>query len=115
MAAALASALTGRRVRPDVAMTGEITLSGQVLPVGGIREKVLAARRSGIRHVALPEMNEVNVVQDLPAEIRAEMTFRYLQTMGEALDFALSQEVARPERHPRGAEARPDGGAATSH
>jgi ATP-dependent Lon protease len=108
MAAALASALTGRRVRPDVAMTGEITLSGHVLPVGGIREKVLAARRSGIRQVALPEMNEVNVVQDLPAEIRGEMTFRYLQTMGEALDFALSEEVSPPEEHRLEREGRTD-------
>jgi ATP-dependent Lon protease len=91
-----------------VAMTGEITLSGHVLPVGGIREKVLAARRSGIRQVALPEMNEVNVVQDLPAEIRGEMTFRYLQTMGEALDFALSEEVSPPEEHRLEREGRTD-------
>jgi ATP-dependent Lon protease len=90
MAAALASALTGRRVRPDLAMTGEITLSGHVLPVGGIRDKILAARRAGIYRVALPEQNEVNVLEDLPPELRREMTFVYLHTVDDALDQALA-------------------------
>ena len=65
MASALLSMLTERRVRPNLAMTGEITLTGQVLPVGGIKEKVLAAKRSGVREVILPFENEVNVREDL--------------------------------------------------
>ena len=65
MATALLSMLTERRVRPNLAMTGEITLTGQVLPVGGIKEKVLAAKRSGVREVIMPSENEVNVREDL--------------------------------------------------
>ena len=65
MVTALASALSGRPVRGDVAMTGEITLSGRVLPVGGIKEKVLAAKRAGIHEVILPRQNEKNVNEDL--------------------------------------------------
>jgi ATP-dependent Lon protease len=89
MATAIASALAGRTVNPDVAMTGEITLSGHVLPVGGIREKVLAARRSGVHTVVLPEMNEVNVVQDVPPAAREGMTFVFVATIEEALEHAL--------------------------
>ena len=70
MVTALASELTGRPVRGDVAMTGEITLSGRVLPVGGIKEKVLAARRHGITEVILPRQNEKNINEDLTEELR---------------------------------------------
>lgn len=68
VAMALVSTLTGRRVNPDFAMTGEITLTGLILPVGGMKEKVLAAKRSGIHHVVVPAENEVNVKEDLRTE-----------------------------------------------
>ena len=74
MVTALASELTRRPVRGDLAMTGEITLSGRVLPVGGIKEKVLAARRHGIREVILPRQNEKNIKEDLTEELRSELT-----------------------------------------
>src|SRR5688572_13892055 len=81
MATALASELTGRPVRGDLAMTGEITLSGRVLPVGGIKEKVLAARRVGIREVILPKQNEKNVNEDLTPELRKDLTIHYATHM----------------------------------
>jgi len=92
MAAALVSMLTERRVRPNLAMTGEITLTGQVLPVGGIKEKVLAAKRGGVREVIMPAENEVNVREDLKTEHIADMTIRYVNSMQEVIELAL--EVA---------------------
>jgi ATP-dependent Lon protease len=89
IAAALASELTQRPVRGDIAMTGEITLSGRVLPVGGIKEKVLAARRVGIREVILPRQNEKNVLEDLNDDLRREMTIHYVNTVDEVLLLAL--------------------------
>jgi ATP-dependent Lon protease len=89
IATALASELTRRPVRGDLAMTGEITLSGRVLPVGGIKEKVLAARRVGIREVILPRPNEKNVNEDLTDELRRDMTIHYVQTVDEVLLLAL--------------------------
>ena len=74
MATAIVSAARGEPVRSDVAMTGEITLSGLVLPVGGIREKALAARRHGIKTFVLPQMNEQDLCE-LPEDVRKEMTF----------------------------------------
>jgi ATP-dependent Lon protease len=88
MATAIVSAARGLPVRSDVAMTGEITLSGLVLPVGGIREKVLAARRYGIKTVILPFLNEVDL-DELPAEVRKEMTFVPARTLEEVLKVAL--------------------------
>jgi len=88
MATAIVSAARGEPIRPDVAMTGEITLSGLVLPVGGIREKVLAARRYGIKTFILPEMNEQDLAE-LPAEVRAEMTFVPARTLEDVLKVAL--------------------------
>jgi ATP-dependent Lon protease len=93
IATALASELTGRPVRGDIAMTGEITLSGRVLPVGGIKEKVLAARRVGIREIILPKQNEKNVDEDLTPELRRELKIRYVQVVGEVLKRALTPKV----------------------
>ena len=88
MATAIVSAARGEPVRSDVAMTGEITLSGLVLPVGGIREKALAARRYGVKTFILPEMNEQDLAE-LPAEVRAEMTFVPARTLEDVLKVAL--------------------------
>ena len=90
MAAALVSELTGRPVRVDVAMTGEITLSGNLLAVGGIKEKVLAARRGGVAQVILPKQNESRAEDDLGENLRSEIGMRYVSTIDEALDLALS-------------------------
>jgi ATP-dependent Lon protease len=89
MATAMASILTGRPVRGDIAMTGEITLSGRVLPVGGIKEKVLAARRVGIQEVILPKQNAKNVNEDLTAELRQGLTVHLVSSIDEVLALAL--------------------------
>ena len=89
MATALVSLLTGRRVRPNVAMTGEITLSGLVLPVGGIKEKVLAAKRAGITEIAIPHQNAVHVEEDLKKEQREGLTLHYVKTMDEVINLVL--------------------------
>ena len=90
MATALVSELTGRPVRGDLAMTGEITLSGRVLPVGGIKEKVLAARRVGIREIILPQQNEKNIKEDLGEDLRKELRFHLVTTIDEVLHLALT-------------------------
>ncbi len=87
---ALTSLLTGRKVKPLVAMTGEATLSGLVLPVGGIKEKVLAAHRAGIKQVLLPKDNEVNVKEDLSEEQIGDLKIRYIKTLSEAVNAALT-------------------------
>src|SRR2546428_6287375 len=97
MAAAMASELTGRPVRGDLAMTGEITLSGRVLPVGGIKEKVLAARRVGIREVILPKQNAKNVNEDLTPELRQDITAHLVSSIDEVLALAL-QPIASDMR-----------------
>ncbi|MBM3889817.1 MAG: endopeptidase La, partial [Verrucomicrobia bacterium] len=88
MAVALASLLSNRVVRTDTAMTGEITLRGKVLPVGGVKEKVLAAARSGIRTMILPERNR-NDLGDVPAEVRRELRFVFVDEVGDALKATL--------------------------
>jgi ATP-dependent Lon protease len=93
MAAALASALTGRKVRPDVAMTGEITLSGQVLPVGGIKEKLVAARRSDIKTVILPARNREHV-EEVDATLLEGLEFVYAETIDDVLKAALMEAEA---------------------
>jgi ATP-dependent Lon protease len=89
MVTALASELTGRPVRGDIAMTGEITLSGRVLPVGGVKEKVLAARRHGIREIILPRQNDKNVKEDLGEELRQELRLHLVSAIEEVLALAL--------------------------
>jgi ATP-dependent Lon protease len=89
MATALLSMLTDRCVRRNLAMTGEITLTGQILPVGGIKEKVLAAKRGGVTEVILPSENEVNVREDLKAEQLGEMKIDYVKTMDELIALAF--------------------------
>jgi len=89
MATALVSLLTGRPVRPDLAMTGEISLSGRVLPVGGIKEKVLAAHRAGLRTVVLPRRNEKNLLEDVPPVVRQSLTVHLADTIADVLAVAL--------------------------
>jgi ATP-dependent Lon protease len=102
IATAMVSAFTGRRVRRDVAMTGEITLRGEVLPIGGVKEKVLAARAARIRTIVLPKQNRRDVVQ-ISSKILHEITFHYVEFMQEVLDIALLPA----ESGATGAEAPP--------
>ncbi len=97
MVTALVSRLTGRRVRPAVAMTGEITLSGGVLPVGGIKEKVLAACAASLKEVLLPAENEANVQEDLKSEQLGEMQLRFVRAIEEVVDLALEPAAVREE------------------
>jgi ATP-dependent Lon protease len=111
MASALASLYTGRRVRSDTAMTGEITLSGLVFPVGGVKEKVLAAHRAGIRRIILPDRNEPDI-EDIPEDVRKELEIVPAQRISDVLASALEQEVAYPPDRfiPQPAENRTDHG-----
>ncbi|CAN5895872.1 endopeptidase La [soil metagenome] len=95
MVAALASELTRRPVRGDLAMTGEITLAGRVLPVGGIKEKVLAARRHGITEIILPRQNEKNIKEDLTEDLRQELRIHYVSHIEEVLKIALKPSSAQ--------------------
>ncbi len=88
IATAMISAFTGRKVRRDVAMTGEITLRGEVLPIGGVKEKVLAARAAKITTIVLPKMNRRDVVQISPRILHG-ITFRYVDNMEEVLSIAV--------------------------
>jgi len=105
MVTALASALSGRPVRADLAMTGEITLSGRVLPVGGIKEKVLAARRAGLHTVILPRQNAKHVNEDLTEELRRGLTVYYVDEMDEVLKLAL-QATPATRQNDRGDDSR---------
>jgi ATP-dependent Lon protease len=98
MTTALASLLTDRPVRPQLAMTGEISLRGKVMPIGGLKEKVLAAQRAGITRVILPKRNEKDLAE-VPATVRAEMQFDCVETIDEVLDHALEPQSV-PESVP---------------
>ena len=95
MATALASRATGRPVRADTAMTGEITLTGQVLPIGGLKEKALAAQRAGIKRLIIPRRNEADI-DDVPQHLRKRLKFVLVDDVGEVLEAAL--EKKRPRR-----------------
>jgi ATP-dependent Lon protease len=88
MATALVSLISGRKVKPKVGMTGEITLRGQVLPIGGVKEKVLAAHRNGLRTIILPKRNHQDV-EDVPDEIKKAMKFIYVDTVDDVIKSAL--------------------------
>jgi ATP-dependent Lon protease len=96
MATALVSLLTGRVVKPDVGMTGEITLRGQVMPVGGIKEKVLAAHRAGLKAVILPKENEPDL-DKVPDEVKKVVRFIYVETVEDVLKFALGRARRKKE------------------
>ena len=93
IATAIVSALTGRPVRGDIAMTGEITLRGRVLPIGGLKEKAVAAHRNRVAHVIIPYHN-VRDLDDVPAEVRNAVSFHPVRTMDEVLQMALEQRDA---------------------
>ncbi len=96
MVTALVSLLSGRPVKDRLAMTGEMTLSGVVLPIGGVKEKVLGAKRAGIKEVLLPADNEPNAVADLTPEILGDLKIIYVHTLDEVLEHALQKEAVTP-------------------
>ncbi|HSR41500.1 MAG TPA: S16 family serine protease, partial [Longimicrobiales bacterium] len=104
MATALISALSGRKVRRDVAMTGELTLTGRVLPIGGVKEKVLGAVRAGIREVIIPRENEPDL-EDLTEEVRDEITFHLVESLDEVIEIALREPGGAAARKKRGGTA----------
>jgi ATP-dependent Lon protease len=104
MATALVSALSGRPARHDIAMTGEITLSGRVLPIGGVKEKVLAAHRAGIKNLILPKDNEKDLA-DIPKNVLDTLNVFMVQTMDEVLKIALAEPLV--SRLPAAAQAEP--------
>ena len=99
LTAAIASALTKVQVRGDVAMTGEVTLRGKVLAIGGLKEKLLAASRHGIKEVLLPKENEKDL-PDVPENIRENLTLRFVETMDDVLDLAFVEPIAGLSKHP---------------
>jgi ATP-dependent Lon protease len=104
MTSALVSLLSGRPVRPEVGMTGEVTLQGRVLPIGGVKQKVLAAHRAGLTEVILPKRNEGDL-DDVPKAVRESMTFHLASDVGEVLDIALSPAAQPAASHPAAAAA----------
>jgi ATP-dependent Lon protease len=113
MVTALVSLLSGRPVRDRLAMTGEMTLSGVVLPIGGVKEKVLGAKRAGIKEVLLPADNEPNAVADLTPEILGDMKITYVRTLDEVLEHALQKDTVAPpivpQPEPKPKRVGPDG------
>jgi ATP-dependent Lon protease len=94
MATAIASQISGRPVRSDTAMTGEITLTGKVLPIGGLKEKALAAQRAGINRLIIPRRNEPDI-EDIPAHLRKRMKFVLVDDVDEVLGAALEKRAKR--------------------
>jgi ATP-dependent Lon protease len=94
MATAIASAITGKPVRKDVAMTGEVTLRGRVLPIGGLKEKTLAAKRMGIKKVVIPKRNRKDL-EDIPKYVKKDMEFIFAETMDDVLKVALKKTNSR--------------------
>jgi ATP-dependent Lon protease len=92
LATSVVSALTKIPIRRDVAMTGEITLRGKVLPIGGVKEKILAAHRAGNQIVILPRDNEKDLAE-VPANVQQDLTIRFVETMDEVLDLALERKL----------------------
>jgi ATP-dependent Lon protease len=105
MATALMSLISGRPVRDDVAMTGELTLTGQVLPIGGLKEKALAAQRNGIREVIAPRLNQQDV-DDIPAHLRAELELHFVDQIGAVFAVAL-EDGGAPATVTRARRRRP--------
>jgi ATP-dependent Lon protease len=99
MATALVSAMSGRAVRKDVAMTGEITLRGRVLPIGGVKEKVLGAHRAGISTIILPKDNEADM-EDIPDDVRNQLKFHCVSTLDEVFEIALVPIATAPNVAP---------------
>ncbi|MDQ4071492.1 MAG: endopeptidase La [Actinomycetota bacterium] len=106
IATALVSLVTGRPVRSDVAMTGEVTLTGQVLPIGGLKEKALAAQRMGIGHVIAPKLNEPDI-EDIPPHLREQIEFHFVDDVAEVLALALEDGEQPTRRASRARKARP--------
>jgi ATP-dependent Lon protease len=99
MSTALVSAMSGRAVRKDVAMTGEATLRGRVLPIGGVKEKVLGAHRAGITTIILPKENESHI-DDIPEDVRKQLSFHFVRTLDEVFDIALLPAASGAAREP---------------
>jgi ATP-dependent Lon protease len=100
MATAIVSLVTGRPVRSDVAMTGEVTLTGQVLPIGGLKEKSLAAQRAGVKHVIAPKLNEPDL-EDFPESLLGEVRFSFVERVDQVLELALEPPKSRRSRPAR--------------
>lgn len=101
IATALFSLIKNTPVRSDIAMTGEVTLRGRVLPIGGVKEKVLAAKRAGLHHVILPKQNEKNI-EDVPEKAREEMTFHFVERLDDVFQLAFDQKPATKKSRKRG-------------
>jgi ATP-dependent Lon protease len=100
IAAALISLFRNAPIVPDLAMTGEVTLTGRVLPVGGVREKILAARRAGIKVILLPRHNEKDLV-DIPAEVKADLTLRLVDTLDDVVFRLFATPPRTTDTHPQ--------------
>ena len=100
IAAALISLFRGRPIQPNLAMTGEVTLTGRVLPVGGVREKILAARRAGIKSVLIPRHNEKDLVE-IPAEVKADLTLQLVDTLDDVVPRLFPKESRKSDSHPQ--------------